>query len=114
MARIACLSKRGNIWWLHRQHPAIAITMSQNPRISGVCGILTRTAQAKGHLAISFQTASSREARLPGTWQSDHFERAWASFEFGASKIIEQDDPLDAMALMLPVHHPMPLLVISA
>lgn len=101
MGRIAYLSKRGNIWWFRRRHPAIVISMPQKPQISGICGELTGKAQAKGHLAISLQTSSSREARLLGTRLSDHFERAWALFEFGAGRMIEQDDPLDTMALML-------------
>ena len=51
MGRIAYLSKRGNIWWFRRRHPAIAISLPQNAQVSGACGSLTRTAQAKGHLA---------------------------------------------------------------
>ena len=101
MGRIAYLSKRGNIWWFRRRHPAIVIPSPQNPQDSGLCLGLTRKAQAKGHLAISLQTSSSREARLLGTRLSDHFERAWALFEVGAYKMAEQDDPLDTMALML-------------
>jgi integrase len=101
MGRIAYLSKRGNIWWFRRRHPAIVIPSPQNPQNSGLCLGLTRKAQAKGHLAISLQTSSSREARLLGTRLSDHFERAWAFFEAGAYRMTEQDDPLDTMALML-------------
>lgn len=101
MGRIAYLTKRGNIWWFRRRHPAIVIPSPQNPQVSGLCGALTCKAQAKGHLAISLQTSSSREARLLGTRLSDHFERAWAYFEAGAYRMTEQDDPLDTMALML-------------
>jgi len=101
VGRIAYLSKRGNIWWFRRRHPAIVISLPQNSQVSGACGSLTRTAQAKGHLAISLQTASSREARLLGARLSDHFERAWAFFVGGAYKMTEQDDPMDTMALML-------------
>lgn len=101
MGRIAYLSKRGNIWWFRRRHPAIVIPSPQNPQHSGLCLDLTRKAQAKGHLAISLQTSSSREARLLGTRLSDHFERAWALFEVGAYRMTEQDDPLDMMAQML-------------
>lgn len=101
MGRIAYLSKRGNIWWFRRRHPAIVIPSPQNPQDSGLCLDLTRKAQAKGHLAISLQTSSSREARLLGTRLSDHFERAWALFEAGASRMTDQDDPMDAIALML-------------
>lgn len=101
MGRIAYLSKRGNIWWFRRRHPAIVIPSPQNPQYSGLCVGLTGKAQAKGHLAISLQTSSSREARLLGTRLSDHFERAWAFFEAGAYRMTEQDDPLDTMALML-------------
>lgn len=101
MGRIAYLSKRGNIWWFRRRYPAIVIPSPQNPQDSGLCLGLTRKAQAKGHLAISLQTSSSREARLLGARLSDHFERAWALFEVRAYKMAEQDDPLDTMALML-------------
>jgi integrase len=101
MGRIAYLSKRGNIWWFRRRYPAIVISLPQNSQVSGACGSLTRTAQAKGHLAISLQTASSREARLLGARLSDHFERAWAFFEAGAYRMTDQDDPLDMMATML-------------
>ena len=59
MGRIAYLSKRGNIWWFRRRHPAIVITMPQNPKILVVYGILTGKDQAKGHLAISLQASSS-------------------------------------------------------
>jgi integrase len=101
MGRIAYLSKRGNIWWFRRRHPAIVIPSPQNPQGSGLCVRLTGKAQAKGHLAISLQTSSSREARLLGTRLSDHFERAWVFFEAGAYRMTDQDDPLDMMALML-------------
>lgn len=101
MGRIAYLSKRGNIWWFRRRHPAIVIPSPQNPQDSGLCVRLTGKAQAKGHLAISLQTSSSREARLLGTRLSDHFERAWVFFEAGAYRMTDQDDPLDMMALML-------------
>jgi hypothetical protein len=101
MGRIAYLTKRGNIWWFRRRHPAIVISLPQNSQVSGACGSLTCTAQAKGHLAISIQTSSSREARLLGTRLADHFERAWAFFETGANNMTEHDDPLDTMAQML-------------
>jgi len=54
MGRIAYLSKRGNIWWFRRRHPAIVIPSPQNPQDSGLCLDLTRKAQAKGHLVAEF------------------------------------------------------------
>lgn len=103
MGRIAYLSKRGNIWWFRRRHPALVMSATQYPQ-NGVCsGVLTGKAQAKGHLAISLQTSSSREARLLGTRLSDHFERAWAFFESGAGNMFDQDDALEDLAQMLTV-----------
>lgn len=94
MGRIAYLSKRGNIWWFRRRHPVIFMGEPQNRQVSGACGAIGRKAQAKGHLAVSLQTSSSREARLLGTRLSDHFERAWAFFEAGADTMTNEDDPL--------------------
>ncbi|MCC5613123.1 hypothetical protein LC612_42225 [Nostoc sp. CHAB 5834] len=101
MRRIAYLSKRGNIWWFRRRHPAIVIQPPQNPQVSGVCGYVEPKTQAKGHLAVSLQTSSSREARLIGARLSAHFEVAWSVLETGAGSMDDQSDPLENMALML-------------
>jgi len=101
MGYIAYHFKRGNIWWFRRRHPATVIPSPQIPQYSALCVRLTGKAQAKGHLAISLQTSSSREARLLGTSLSDHVERAWALFEAGAYRMatIEDRRPSDILAL---------------
>ena len=57
------LKKRGSIWWFRRRHPVIVLPSQKNPDTSGDCAILTRHAQAKGHVAVSLHTACAREAR---------------------------------------------------
>lgn len=101
MGRIAYLSKRGNIWWFRRRYPAIVISVPQNAQVSGTCGTLGRKAQAKGHLAVSLQTSSSREARLLGARLSAHFEAAWWLVEADVSSRQDQEDILDNMASMI-------------
>ena len=52
-------------------------------------------AQAKGHLAISLQTSSKREARLLSAEVSAEFERAWALAEAHMSETDSENDMLD-------------------
>lgn len=101
MGRIAYLSKRGNIWWFRRRFPVIFITSSQNNLISGVCVDTGKKAQATGHLAISLQTSSLREARLIGAQVSADFERAWSMVEAQMSETDLENDMLDAIAMAM-------------
>ncbi|MGY6703813.1 hypothetical protein [Roseinatronobacter sp.] len=100
MGRIAYLSKRGRIWWFRRRHPAIIISQGQLPDITGSCGENRVTAQAKGHLAVSLQTSSVREARLLAAKITEHFERAWAKFEMEIAAMEDRlgQDLIDNMA----------------
>lgn len=101
MGRIAYLSKRGNIWWFRRRFPVIFITSSQNNLISGVCVDTGKKAQATGHIAISLQTSSTREARLIGAQVSADFERAWSMVEAHMSETDAENEMLDAIAMAM-------------
>lgn len=101
MGRIAYLSKRGNIWWFRRRFPVIFITSSQNNLISGVCVDTEKKAQASGHIAISLQTSSTREARLIGAQVSADFERAWSMVEAHMSETDAENEMLDAIAMAM-------------
>lgn len=101
MGRIAYLSKRGNIWWFRRRFPVLFIKPPQNNRISGVCVDTGKKAQATGHLAISLQTSSLREARLIGAQVSADLERAWSMVEAQMSEKDLESDMLDAIAMAM-------------
>lgn len=101
MGRIAYLSKRGNIWWFRRRFPVLFINPSQDNRISGLCVDTGTKAQASGHLAISLQTSSLREARLIGAQVSADFERAWSMVEVKMSETDLESDMLDAIAMAM-------------
>lgn len=101
MGRIAYLSKRGNVWWFRRRFPVLFINSSQNNRISGLCVDTGTKAQASGHLAISLQTSSLREARLIGAQVSADFERAWSMVEAQMSETDLERDMLDAIAMAM-------------
>lgn len=101
MGRIAYLSKRGNIWWFRRRFPVIFIKTSQSDLKTGLyLGVETK-AQATGHLAISLQTSSLREARLIGAQVSADFERAWTMVEAQMSETDLESDMLDAIAMAM-------------
>ncbi|MCC5991281.1 MAG: tyrosine-type recombinase/integrase [Rhodobacteraceae bacterium] len=103
MGRIAYLSKRGRIWWFRRRHPAIIISQGQLPVFSGSYEDNRVTAQARGHLAVSLQTSSVREARLLAAKIAEHFERAWSKFETEITAMNDHpaQDLIDKMALTL-------------
>jgi hypothetical protein len=100
MGRIAYLSKRGRIWWFRRRHPAIIISQGQLPVFSGSYEDNRVTAQARGHLAVSLQTSSVREARLLAAKIAEHFERAWSKFETEITAMNDRpaQDLIDNMA----------------
>ena len=79
MGRIAYLSRRGQIWWFRRRHPAIFVAASEIRCEAGLCFSTQNQLQAKAHLAVSLGTTSVREARLLSSCLSADFERAWAS-----------------------------------
>tara|TARA_B110000908_G_C10155452_1_gene403401 strand:- start:166 stop:972 length:807 start_codon:yes stop_codon:yes gene_type:complete len=101
MGRIAYLSKRGNIWWFRRRHPVIFITTPHNDRRSAAYVENEEKAQAKGHLALSLQTSSKREARLLSAQVSFDFERAWAFVEAHMSETDTENDMLDGFAMVI-------------
>jgi len=101
MGRVAYLSKRGNIWWFRRRFPVLFIKPPQNNRISEVCVGRGTKAQATGHLAVSLQTSSLREARLIGALVSADFERAWSMVEAQMSETDLESDMLDAIAMAM-------------
>lgn len=101
MGRIAYLNKRGNIWWFRRRFPVIFISSSQNNLISGACVDTGKKAQATGHIAISLQTSSTREARLIGAQVSADFERAWSMVEAHMSETDAENEMLDAIAMAM-------------
>ncbi len=101
MGRIAYLSKRGNIWWFRRRHPAIIVQRPQNGLKSGLCCPLRKRVQAKGHLAVSLGTTSVREARLLSAYISADFERAWMTVEAAMSQMDSDEDFIDAMAMAI-------------
>lgn len=100
MGRIAYLSKRGRIWWFRRRHPAIITSQVHCPDLSGSYADNRVTAQARGHLAVSLQTSSVREARLLAAKIAEHFERAWAKFETEMTAMNDHpnQDLIDTMA----------------
>lgn len=100
MGRIAYLSKRGKIWWFRRRHPAIVVRRGQLTDFTGSCDENKVTAQARGHLAVSLQTSSVREARLLAAKIAEHFERAWAKFETEMTAMNDRPDQdlIDNMA----------------
>lgn len=61
---------------------------------------MKRRVQAKGHLAVSLHTTYAREARFLAARLTDHFERAWASFEAGTIPM-QNDDHFEDMASLL-------------
>ena len=101
MGRIAYLNQRGNIWWFRRRHPVILPTRSQSNQISVLCGGTIRKAQATGHLAISLQTSSKREARLLSAQVSADFERAWSMVEVKMNKDDFEAEMLDNIAMAM-------------
>lgn len=100
MGRIAYLSKRGKIWWFRRRHPAIVIQTGEVTVFTGSCDENRVTAQARGHLAVSLQTSSVREARLLAAKVAEHFERAWMKFETDMTEMNDRphQDLIDNMA----------------
>lgn len=101
MPRIAYLTKRGNIWWFRRRHPAIFVSTPQNHLKSDVCFENGTKAQASGHIAISLQTASKREARQLSALISADFERAWGFIEANMAEANIEQDLLDALAMAI-------------
>jgi len=101
VGRIAYLSRRGEIWWFRRRHPAIFIATPENRREAGLCLSMQNRLQAKGHLAVSLGTTSVREARLLSSCLSADFERAWAMVETAMSETDEDQDFIDAMAMTI-------------
>ena len=101
MGRIAYLSRRGQIWWFRRRHPAIFIATPENRREAGLCLSTQNRLQAKGHLAVSLGTTSVREARLLSSCLSADFERAWALVETVMSDTETDEDFIDAMAMTI-------------
>lgn len=103
MGRIAYLSKRGKIWWFRRRHPAIFTSNTQSADFIRDFGTNGHTVQAKGHLAVSLRTSSSREARVLAARMGDHFERAWAAFETKIGQMTEtpSQDILDQLTQTL-------------
>lgn len=91
MGRIAYLSKRGNVWWYRRRHPAISIKPPQNPHETLASSRNWTTVQARGHVAMSLQTNSSREARRTAAVLIDLLERAWAMIEEWLSGMTDED-----------------------
>lgn len=101
MGRIAYLSRRGQIWWFRRRHPAIFIATPENRREAGLCLPKQKRLQAKGHLAVSLGTTSVREARLLSSCLSADFERAWAMVETAMNETEAEEDFIDAMAMTI-------------
>lgn len=101
VGRIAYLTRRGNIWWFRRRHPVLVLQSPQYLQVSEAYGDSRRRVQAKGHLAVSLQTACSREARHLGARLSAHFESAWAALEARVNNYDDHMDTIDNMAGML-------------
>lgn len=101
MGRIAYLSKRGNIWWFRRRFPVIFIKAPQSDLKTELYFGVETKAQAQGHLAISLQTSSLREARLIGAQVSADFERAWTMVEAQMNETDLESDMLDAIAMAM-------------
>ena len=97
MGRIAYLSKRGNVWWYRRRHPAISIKPPQNPHETLAPSQNWTTVQARGHVAVSLQTTSSREARRTAAVLTDLLEGAWAMIEEWLSGMTEDDQDQDEL-----------------
>ena len=101
MPRIAYLTRRGNIWWFRRRHPVIFLGTPQNHPKSVVCFENGMKAQASGHMALSLQTASKREARQLSASISADFERAWGFIEANMAEENFEQDMLDALAMAI-------------
>lgn len=101
MGRIAYLSRRGQIWWFRRRHPAIFTTTPEKCREAGLCLSKQNRLQAKGHLALSLGTTSVREARLLSSCISADFERVWTMVETAMSETEADEDFIDAMAMTI-------------